>query len=489
MVIFGATGDLTQRKLIPALYNLARDGQLPEAFAVVGVAIESMDRNQYQAFVSQRVPEHLGSAYEDDIWRWLCERLYYVGGDFNSDSPYSELGAQIEALHNEGFQTDNILFYLSVPPRLFEPIAERLHGHNLLAEDEYCSRRLVIEKPFGHDRESAKSLNRTLWQLAREEQIYRIDHYLGKETVQNLLVFRYGNGIFEPIWNRHYIDHIQITVAEDLGVGTRGGYYEEAGALRDMVPNHMFQLLSLTAMEPPTCFQADAVRDKKGEVLTAVQPLKPEEVLTHAVRGQYGAGQMPDGTAAAGYREAEDVAPESSTETYAALKLMIDNWRWADVPFYLRTGKRLPERRSEIVVQFKRAPTNLFPENAADSSMNQLVIRIQPRQGINLRFGAKQPGPAMTMTNVDMDFCYADYFGTAPATGYETLLHDALQGDATLFQRADSIEQAWSVIQPVLDVWQSLPARDFPNYSAGTWGPKDAEELLSRDGRAWKNER
>jgi glucose-6-phosphate 1-dehydrogenase len=321
-----------------------------------------------------------------------------------------------------------------------------------------------------------------------EHQIYRIDHYLGKETVQNILVFRFANGIFEPIWNRRYVDHVQINVAEKLGVEHRGRYYEEAGALRDMVPNHLFQLLALIAMEPPTSFEADAVRGEKAKILQAIPPPTHEEVLTRVVRGQYGEGAL-DGEKAPGYRSEMHVASDSRTETYVALRLAIDNWRWADVPFYLRVGKRLPSRVTEIVIQFKRAPFMLFRKTPVDHlTPNRLVIQVQPTERINLSFGAKIPGPVMRMGDVDMDFCYSDYFGSAPATGYETLLHDAMRGDATLFQRGDNVEAAWKVVTPILDVWKALPPRDFPNYAAGAWGPPEADELLSRSGRRWKND-
>jgi glucose-6-phosphate 1-dehydrogenase len=344
-----------------------------------------------------------------------------------------------------------------------------------------------VEKPFGRDLDSAKALNAELKQILAEKQIYRIDHYLGKETVQNIIIFRFGNGIFEPIWNRRYIDHVQITAAETVGVEMRGGYYETAGALRDMVPNHLFQLVSLTAMEPPVSFQADAVRDEQAKALHAIQIPSPEEVLTMAVRGQYGAGKAGDQTAVS-YRQEPKVAPDSTTETFAGLKLKIDNWRWADVPFYLRTGKRLAGRTTEIAIQFKRAPFHLFRGTPVESlETNRLVLHIQPEEGLSLRFGAKVPGPIMHMGPVEMKFNYVDYFGRTPSTGYERLIYDCMIGDATLFQRADMVEAGWSVITPILDVWKALPPRAFPNYAAGSWGPKEADDLLARDGRHWRH--
>ncbi len=344
----------------------------------------------------------------------------------------------------------------------------------------------MIEKPFGSDLESARNLNREIQKVLAEKQIYRIDHYLGKETVQNILVFRFSNGIFEPVWNRRYIDHVQITAAEELGVERRGGYYEHAGALRDMVPNHVMQLISLTAMEPPVSFQADAVRDEQAKACTPSRPMSPEEVLARAVRGQYGPGVIGN-EHVPGYRTEHMVAPESTTETFVALKLSIDNWRWADVPFYIRTGKRLPSRVTEIAIQFRRAPFVLFRDTPVEKlAPNLLVMHIQPDEGISLRFGAKVPGPQVRVGAVNMDFHYADYFGTEPSTGYERLLYDCMIGDATLFQRADMVEAGWSVVQPILDVWKALPPRTFPNYAAGAWGPKEAEDLLKRDNRHWR---
>jgi glucose-6-phosphate 1-dehydrogenase len=365
-------------------------------------------------------------------------------------------------------------------------VVEQLAAVGLMEEGQNW-RRVIIEKPFGHDLESARALNQQLLHVATEKQIYRIDHYLGKETVQNILALRFANGIFEPIWNRRYIDHVQISVAETVGVEQRGSYYDKAGALRDMVPNHIMQLISLTAMEPPVSFRADAVRDEQGKILHAIQPLSSEDVLSKTVRGQYGEG-VSDGKRVPAYRAEEDVPGESRTETFVAMKLQIDNWRWADVPFYLRTGKHLAAQTTQIVIQFRRAPFVLFRDTPVETLMpNQLVLHIQPEEGISLQFAAKVPGPAMRLGAVDMNFEYSDYFGQQPSTGYERLLHDCMIGDATLFQRADMVEAGWCVVSPVLDVWKALPPRNFPNYAAGTWGPKDADDLMEHDGRHWRN--
>jgi glucose-6-phosphate 1-dehydrogenase len=379
----------------------------------------------------------------------------------------------------------NFLFYLATGPDLFAEIIRHLAECGLTREDDGHWRRVIIEKPFGSDFASARALNLQIKNLLSERQVYRIDHYLGKETVQNILVFRFSNGIFEPIWNRRYVDHVQITVAETLGVERRGPYYDHTGALRDMVPSHILQLIALIAMEPPISFQADAVWDEQAKILHAIQTMSPESVLSRAVRGQYGTGVV-NGEAVPGYRSEPNVASESNTETFVALRFSIDNWRWADVPFYVRTGKRLKKRASEIVIQFRCAPLVLFRETPVDQlSSNLLVLHIQPDEGISMQFGAKVPGPAVRLGSVNMDFKYADHFGAEPTTGYERLLYDCMIGDATLFQRADMVEAGWSVVEPILDVWKALPPRNFPNYAAGTWGPKEADDLLAHDQRHW----
>src|SRR2546421_8929838 len=422
---------------------------------------------------------------EPEIWQWLEDRLYYLSGDFKEKQTYDQLGQQLSKIDKERDAHGNWLFYLATAPEYFAEVVEQL-GTAALTREASHWRRVIIEKPFGRDLESAQKLNKELSQVLSERQIYRIDHYLGKETVQNILIFRFGNGIFEPIWNRRYIDHVQITAAEKVGVEQRGGYYEGAGALRDMVPNHLLQLVTLTAMEPPISFDADAVRDEQAKILHAIQHPSPEEAAERVVRGQYDAGEI-EGEKVPGYRSEPNVASDSTVETFVALKLLIDNWRWADVPFYLRTGKRLAARDTEIAIQFRRAPFMLFRNTPVERlSSNRLVLHIQPDEGISLRFGAKVPGPTVSIGAVDMDFDYEDYFGDTPSTGYERLLHDCMVGDATLFQRADQVEAGWAVVDPIQKAWQEEPAPKFPNYQAGSWGPKETDELLRRDGREWE---
>jgi glucose-6-phosphate 1-dehydrogenase len=485
MVIFGATGDLTKRKLIPALCNLAADNLLPKQFAIIGFAGNDYTTETFRKTLSEEIPKY-AKRIDPAIWSWFAERIYYVKGDFQDLDAYKRLAQQISEVDKQHNTGGNRFFYLAVAPRFFSPIVKQLGQAGLTKEENGHWARVVIEKPFGHDLQSARQLNEELKQVLNENQIYRIDHYLGKETVQNVLVFRFSNNIIEPLWNRNYVDHVQITAAETVGVEHRGSFYETAGALRDMVPNHLFQLLTMTAMEPPISFDADEVRNKQAEVLHAIQPLSPEDVLTCMVRGQYGPGVI-DGVPVVGYRSEPDVAPDSNTETFVAMKLQIDNWRWAGVPFYLRTGKRLRRRATEIVIQFRRTPFVLFRNTTVKNlETNRLVIHIQPNEGISLSFGAKVPGTIMKLGLVNMDFDYCTYFGAEHSTGYERLLRDCMAGDPTLFQRADMVEAGWSVIQPVLDVWHALPPRGFPNYPAGSWGPVEAEDLLEREGRAWR---
>lgn len=485
MIIFGASGDLTKRKLVPALYNLAREGLLSEEFAVIGVSRTEVSHEAFREKLGRDMQEFATGEVDPELWQRMVERFYYLSGDVGQTDCYHRLEQLLGEVAEKHETEGNCLTYLATAPRFFSEVVRRMGAAGMLEEDGRW-RRVVFEKPFGHDLESARELNREVSEELQEHQIYRIDHYLGKETVQNILMFRLGNGIFEPIWNRGYIDHVQITVAETVGVEDRGGYFEQAGTLRDMVPNHILQLVSLIAMEPPISFAADAVRDEQAKALNAIQPLTPEDVLTCAVRGQYGPGTI-DGDKARGYRSEPGVASDSRIETFVALRLTIDNWRWADVPFYIRTGKRLRRRVTEIVIQFKRAPFLLFRKTAVERLMtNRLVIRIQPDEGISLRFGAKVPGAIPRMAPVNMDFQYKDYFGAKPSTGYERLLYDCMCGDATLFQRADMVEAGWSVVSPILDVWQALPPRNFPNYEAGEWGPKEADELVQRDGRYWR---
>ena len=480
-VLFGAAGDLTKRKLIPALFNLVSAKLLPDAFAVMGVSVDDLDLEGFRNQVSEFLPAKDSSAYE-----WLRSRLFYERGDFGDPATFARLRERLAAIDAERQTEGNYLFYLATAPRFFSSIVQQLGQAELSRQENGRWRRVVIEKPFGSDLDSAKTLNRDIKSVLAENQIYRIDHYLGKETVQNIMVFRFDNAIFEPIWNRRYIDHVQITNAETVGVERRGAYFDTAGTLRDMVPNHVMQLLSLTAMESPVSFQADAVRNEQAKVLHSLQPLNSEDVLQNSVRGQYGEGEISDERVPR-YRSEPGVSAESRTETFVALKLNIDNWRWAGVPFYLRSGKRLAQRHTEIAIHFKRTPFHLF-RNAPLHQLhtNTLVIQIQPVEGISLSFGAKIPGPVLRVGSVNMSFEYSKYFGEDAYTGYEVLLYDCMIGDATLFQRADMVEAGWSVIDPVLDVWKALPPRKFPNYAAGSWGPVESDQLLESDNRQWR---
>ncbi|MEZ5541885.1 MAG: glucose-6-phosphate dehydrogenase [Pseudomonadota bacterium] len=489
MVIFGAGGDLTRRKLLPAIYHLCRDDYLPEPFAMLGVDRKDLDDAGYRAHIDVDGREFADDSVDESLWQQLLDCLHFVAGDFADPDLYARLAARLDELCAAHHIPPNYLFYLATPPRFFDVIAAALGAAGLLTERDGHWRRVVIEKPFGHDLSSARALNHALHAVMGEHQIYRIDHYLGKESVQNLLVYRFANATVEPIWNRHYIDHVQITVSESIGVEQRGGYYDTAGALRDMIPNHLLALLSVVAMEPSNSFEADAIRDEQVKVLRAIQPFEPDDVLTHAVRGQYAAGRLFDGSHVPGYREEHDVSPRSTTETYAALKLKIDSWRWAGVPFYLRTGKCLPGRFTEVVIQFSHAPNVMFRDSLLareNVPANALVLRIQPNEGIGMSFNAKIPGHSTHLGTVDMNFRYEEHFANKPTNGYETLIHDVMTGDSTLFKRADHIEAGWALVEPVLDVWQALPPRDFPNYAAGSWGPPAADDLLRRDGRAWR---
>jgi glucose-6-phosphate 1-dehydrogenase len=490
-VLFGAAGDLTKRKLIPALFNLVQAKLLPDNFALLGVSVDDLTVEAFRTQVSEFLPagddavEHL---------KWLRERLFYERGDFGDPQTFATLSQRLAAIDAESKTGGNYLFYLATAPKFFAPIVQQLGQAGLSKQDSGHWRRVVIEKPFGHDLDSAKALNRDIKRVLQENQIFRIDHYLGKEKVQNIMVFRFDNAIFEPIWNRRYIDHVQITNAETVGVERRGAYFDNAGTLRDMVPNHMMQLLSLTAMESPVSFQADAVRNEQAKVLHSLQSFDSDDVLQRSVRGQYGEGTIegmidgkPSPEKVPGYRSEPGVAPESRTETFVALKLNIDNWRWAGVPFYLRTGKRLAKRHTEIAIQFKDMPFQLF-RNAPfhKPHTNTLIIQIQPVEGISLSFGAKIPGPVLRVGSVDMSFEYSKYFGADAYTGYEVLLYDCMMGDATLFQRADMVEAGWTVVDPILDVWRALPPRKFPNYASGSWGPAEADQLLQLDDRQWR---
>jgi glucose-6-phosphate 1-dehydrogenase len=485
VVIFGAGGDLTKRKLLPALYNLKANGLLPREVAIVGVARRPMTHEQFRQEQSKDIAEFATMPVEEKLWTELREALYYQAGEFSDAAVYTRLPTLLDEVAREHGTGGNVLFYLATPPNFFGEIVRRLGEAGLTREEHGAWRRVVIEKPFGRDLESARALNAEIGRTLAESQIYRIDHYLGKETVQNIMVFRFANGLFEPIWNRRYVDHVQILVGETVGVEDRGGYYETAGVLRDMIQNHMFQLLALIAMEPPAAFEADAVRDEKVKVLKAIRPMRPEEVLTNTVRGQYGEGTL-SGQKVPAYRSEPKVSPTSTTETYAALRLHVENWRWAGVPFYLRSGKRLARRDTEIMIQFRRPPLLLFDQVGASTiEPNRLVLHIQPDEGIEIQMKAKRPGPTVHLNTVKLDFSYRDFGETRAATGYERLLYDAMVGDGTLFYRADMVETAWKIATPILDVWHTLPPRDFPNYAAGSWGPASAETLISADGRAW----
>jgi glucose-6-phosphate 1-dehydrogenase len=482
LVIFGASGDLTKRLLIPSLCHLRRGRLLPERFAVIGVARSAMDDAAFRRGLAEALPDLAGS----EEWRWLAERVHYLAGGIDDPATYVRLGRRLQEVGGAEHKGGNALFYLAISAGGFAATVRGLGESGLTREQEGCWRRVIIEKPFGSDLPSARQLNRDILQVLGESQVYRIDHYLGKETVQNIMVFRFANGLFEPLWNRDHIDHVQITVAETLGVEHRGRFYDATGALRDMVPNHLCQLLTLTAMEPPSCFDADAVRSEKTKVLQCVHPFGPEDAVRNVVRGQYGEGAV-DGHRIEAYRRAPDVARDSTTETYVALKLMIDNWRWAGVPFYLRTGKALARRRSEVVIQFKPAPFALFRDTPVEQlTPNDMVLEIQPEEGVLLSFNAKRPGPSLATGGVEMRFDYKDFYDAAPGTGYETLIYDAMIGDATLFQRADSIEAGWRVVQPALDAWARDKIRALPVYPAGGEGPAEAEALLRRDGRRWR---
>ncbi|HWK43432.1 MAG TPA: glucose-6-phosphate dehydrogenase [Stellaceae bacterium] len=492
MVIFGAAGDLTRRLLMPALYNLMRDGLLSDDFSLIGIARTEMSSEEFRSgltdamndFVANRGSSAAPEGLDEAAWKKLIDRAEYFPGDIADNATYEKLTQHLEKAAQQHDGVANALFYLAVAASLFSPIVHKLAEAGLTNQSKGW-RRVIIEKPFGTDYASAMALNADVLGVLAEDQVYRIDHYLGKETVQNIMVFRFANGIFEPLWNRDHIDNIQITVAETVGVERRASFYEKTGALRDMVPNHLFQLLTLIAMEPPNTFAADAVRTEKVKVLDAIHPFTPENALENTVRGQYSAGSIGDKRVNA-YRDEPDVNPKSSVETYVAMRVMIDNWRWAGMPFYLRTGKSLKRRTSEIVVQFKRAPYMLFRETAVDRlTANRLILHIQPDEGVSLQFGAKVPGPIVQMGNVRMDFRYKDYFKASPSTGYETLIYDCMQGDPTLYQRADSVESSWKVVQPIIDSWKAHPEHPLAMYPAGSQGPAEADELLAREGRRW----
>lgn len=482
--IFGGSGDLTNRKLIPALYNLYLDRFLPEKYTVVGIGRTPISDEDYRNNLLTGVRDFSRRKDQLDVkWTEFAQNVHYQSRDLKDDNSYRGIFEWIEQKGAEWGVVPNVIFYLSVAPQLAPGIATKLHQHKICEDPQRT--RIVFEKPFGHDLQSARELNQLLSGMFKEEQIFRIDHYLGKETVQNILAFRFANAMFEPIWNNHYIDHIQITAAETVGVEDRGGYYEQAGALRDMVQNHVLQLLCMIAMEPPTSFESNEIRNKKVDVLTAIRKIRTEEVHEHAVRGQYNSGWM-KGKELPGYRDEKNVDPHSHVETFVAAKFFIDNWRWKNVPFYIRTGKRLHEKSTSITIQFKEAPHYAFPAAAADTwRPNKLTFSIQPHMDIRIRFQAKRPGTEMVLNPVDMVFSYADTFEEQEPEAYETLLEDVIEGNQTLFMRADQVEAAWEVISPHLEAWEKRPPVDFPNYSPDSWGPEDAEALIARDGNFW----
>jgi len=485
IVIFGASGDLTKRKLLPALYNLKALNLLPAKFSIIGFASTPGDDNWMREKATEDIKQFATRPFDEQVWGDFAQRTYYVPGDFNDIKTFETLKAKIEEAQKAWDVPGNILFYLAIAPSFFAKVVEQLGAVGLTEESEKAWRRVIVEKPFGHDLASARELNAALTKSIDESQIYRIDHYLGKETVQNIMVFRFGNSIFEPTWNRRYIEYVQITVAEQLGVELRGGYYDHSGVMRDMVQNHILSVLSLIAMEPPSSISGDAVRNEKVKVLEAIRPMTPEEVIENTIRGQYGAGTI-GGKDVPGYRTEPDVNPQSNTETFVAMKLMVENWRWAEVPFYIRSGKRLAAHTTEVVIGFRRAPLLLFGEEMEKNiPPNRLVMHVQPEEGITLDIHAKRPGPKIQISNVPLNFNYREFGETTAATGYETLLYDCMIGETTLFHRYDSVDASWRIVNPILDVWQALPARAFPNYAAGTWGPAAADQLVARDGHAW----
>ena len=491
LVLFGAGGDLTKRLLMPALYNMAVAGLLPDKFRVIGVDRVDNDDAAYrdaqtktmESFIGKKGGEFSAASLDEKAWGWLRERLFYLKGDLEDGATYEAIGKKLEGIRSEAGH-GNAVFYLAVADRFFGTIVDHLGQAKLTQQAQDDFRRVVIEKPFGHDLQSARALNADILKSLDESQIFRIDHFLGKETVQNIMALRFSNGIFEPLWKRDHIDHVQITASETVGVELRAKFYEPTGALRDMVPNHMFQLVSMIGMEPPNSFDADDVRAEKAKVIEAIRPMSAQQVLADVVRGQYAAGRIGDADCVA-YRAEPGVDPKSDTETYVAMKLEIDNWRWAGVPFYVRTGKRMAKRQTEISVHFKQAPTALFRDTPVDRlTPNIMRLHIQPSEGVSLQFSAKRPGPILHLGGVNMDFRYTDYFKTDSSTGYETLLYDVLIGDPTLFQRADNVEAGWAVVQPMLDAWREKQG-NVETYAAGSNGPGGADALLARSGRTW----
>lgn len=484
VVIFGGTGDLTRRKLVPALYDLACEGCTHRDFQVLGIGRTKLSDDDFRARLREGAANSKDARnFTDQGWQEFASRLHYLIGNANQRDFYPQLKAKLTEMQKNG-ASKNVLFYVSTPASLAPPIVEGLGEAGLAANSEGWTR-IILEKPFGRDSASAQELNEIVSRVFEESAVYRIDHYLGKETVQNIMMFRFGNSIFEPVWNRNYVEYVEITAAETLGVEGRGAFYEETGALRDMVANHMLQLLMLTAMEPPVAFDADSVREQKVQVLRAIRPMAKDDVAKFTVRGQYGAGEI-DGKPVPGYRQEPGVNPNSQTETYAAVEFHIDNWRWAGVPFYVRAGKRLARPLTEVAVHFKRTPQALFSRSPKDVHHNVIVMRIQPNEGIALSFGAKEPGQQMRAIRVDMDFSYRGAFGAETPAAYETLLLDAMRGDATLFTRRDEVEAEWRIITPIEEAWAQLPPPQFPNYAAGSDGPASADNLIRYDRLRWR---
>ena len=487
IVIFGANGDLTKRKLLPALYRLAYERRIPPGFAILGISRTAMTDDAFRAKMRESVQEFLeDSPFDAELWDHFARGIFYTARDINDSKAYAAIASRLEEIERERQTGGNALFYLSTQPSYYAAAALGLGAAGLAKAQNGAWRRLVVEKPFGHDQNSSRELNNSLHKYFDESQIYRIDHYLGKETVQNILAFRFGNGIFEPLWNRRYVNNVQITAAESIGVEGRGGYYQEAGALRDMIQNHLLQVMATVAMEPSAVFEANAVRDERAKLLRSIRIWKPGEVAANAASGQYGRASI-GGKEVPGFREEEGVDANARTDTYAALTVMIENWRWAGVPFYIRSGKRLPKRVTDIAIRFNSVPHSLFATETEDTARpNLLILRIQPEEGISLRFSSKQPGGGMKLRPVSMDFNYGSSFGMRTPAAYETLLVDAMAGDPTLYTRQDMVEASWAVVQPVIDAWSERKDLPFPNYAAGTWGPKESDDMLAAHGHSWR---